>query len=351
MITHVSACWNSLNRQLEGKLGSWNPAKAVDQTCSQPKRERLDEGILAELRSRVSDDAHPDPAKTGSCSPRSTTACARKTSGRFALGARRSRAPTLHSAGSERRQGRRIPDSPVERRPSRSCSGAKDDNATIAIFAPFGGDLRLRVSRALNARQQGHGDRRPLRQADATVTDTKHARFRRRGRAHATGARGNRSRTKRASSSWISTCCRADFQYNSHNVNATYIGQHLDHLADVRGRRSTRASSASSSPPEPVATKPKRGKKFWQSPSSGMRSRRKVARTLALAGIVVVAVIQDARVRVSLQSELRRFHHESRRTRLDLSTMTDATVSLCLNARCISGTFATVPSSMDDMWC
>lgn len=41
VITHVSACWNSLNRKLEGKLGNWNPAKAVDRDVLKPKRERV----------------------------------------------------------------------------------------------------------------------------------------------------------------------------------------------------------------------------------------------------------------------------------------------------------------------
>lgn len=41
VITHVSACWNSLNRKLEGALGTWNPAKVVDRDVLKPKRERV----------------------------------------------------------------------------------------------------------------------------------------------------------------------------------------------------------------------------------------------------------------------------------------------------------------------
>lgn len=41
VITHVGACWNSLNRKLEGALGNWNPAKAVDRDVLKPKRERV----------------------------------------------------------------------------------------------------------------------------------------------------------------------------------------------------------------------------------------------------------------------------------------------------------------------
>lgn len=43
MIAHVSACWNTLNKQLEGKLGSWNPAKSVERDRLDAKRERLED--------------------------------------------------------------------------------------------------------------------------------------------------------------------------------------------------------------------------------------------------------------------------------------------------------------------
>jgi integrase len=41
IMAHVSAAWNSLNKKLSGKLGSWNPAKSVDRDLLKPKRERL----------------------------------------------------------------------------------------------------------------------------------------------------------------------------------------------------------------------------------------------------------------------------------------------------------------------
>jgi integrase len=48
VIAHVSASWRSLNKRLEGKLGSWNPASAVDKDTIRPKRERiLDENLPA----------------------------------------------------------------------------------------------------------------------------------------------------------------------------------------------------------------------------------------------------------------------------------------------------------------
>src|ERR1041384_580827 len=41
VIVHVSAAWRSLNKKLEGQLGSWTPASAVDRDAIQPNRERI----------------------------------------------------------------------------------------------------------------------------------------------------------------------------------------------------------------------------------------------------------------------------------------------------------------------
>lgn len=59
VITHVSACWNSLNKKLEGALGSWNPAKAVDKDVLKPKRERIAEGGLPNWAARVTTMRNP----------------------------------------------------------------------------------------------------------------------------------------------------------------------------------------------------------------------------------------------------------------------------------------------------
>ncbi len=74
-----------------------------------------------------------------------------------------------------------------------------------------------------------------------------------------------------------------------------------------------------------------------------------MARTLGLAGIVVGAVIETPGCVFPCNQGCDDFIAITAHLGLDLSTLTDATVSLCLNARCTSGTFATVPSSMDDV--
>jgi integrase len=53
VIAHVSAAWRSLNKKLEGQLGSWNPASAVDKDTIKPKRERIADEDLPEYAARV----------------------------------------------------------------------------------------------------------------------------------------------------------------------------------------------------------------------------------------------------------------------------------------------------------
>jgi integrase len=53
VIAHVSASWRSLNKKLEGKLGSWNPASAVDRDTIKPKRERIQDEDLKSYAARV----------------------------------------------------------------------------------------------------------------------------------------------------------------------------------------------------------------------------------------------------------------------------------------------------------
>lgn len=53
VIAHVSASWRSLNRKLEGKLGNWNPASAVDRDIIRPSRERVQDEDLPDYAARV----------------------------------------------------------------------------------------------------------------------------------------------------------------------------------------------------------------------------------------------------------------------------------------------------------
>ncbi len=46
VITNVGTAWATLNRKLEGRLGNWNPARAVEKATLAPRRTRLtDEGL------------------------------------------------------------------------------------------------------------------------------------------------------------------------------------------------------------------------------------------------------------------------------------------------------------------
>ena len=53
VVAHVSASWRSLNKKLEGRLGNWNPASAVDKDTIKPKRERIADEDLPEYAARV----------------------------------------------------------------------------------------------------------------------------------------------------------------------------------------------------------------------------------------------------------------------------------------------------------
>jgi integrase len=53
VIAHVSACWNTLNKKLEGGLGAWNPAKSVERDRLTAKRERIAHADLPDWYARV----------------------------------------------------------------------------------------------------------------------------------------------------------------------------------------------------------------------------------------------------------------------------------------------------------
>ena len=59
VIVEVSACWNSLNRRLEGALGNWNPTKSVDLDEIEDKHERIADDNLADYAARVATMKNP----------------------------------------------------------------------------------------------------------------------------------------------------------------------------------------------------------------------------------------------------------------------------------------------------
>ena len=59
VVAHVSACWNTLNRKLEGGLGVWNPTKAVERDRLAAKRERIADADLPDWYARVQTMRNP----------------------------------------------------------------------------------------------------------------------------------------------------------------------------------------------------------------------------------------------------------------------------------------------------
>jgi len=81
VIAHVSASWRSLNKKLEGKLGSWNPASAVDKDTIRPKRERILDEDLPDYAARVATMRSPIKRAGLSCSSARTRSLLRRTCG------------------------------------------------------------------------------------------------------------------------------------------------------------------------------------------------------------------------------------------------------------------------------
>jgi integrase len=59
VIAHVSACWNTLNKKLEGGLGTWNPARSVERDRLTAKRERIADADLPDWYARVQTMRNP----------------------------------------------------------------------------------------------------------------------------------------------------------------------------------------------------------------------------------------------------------------------------------------------------
>lgn len=58
-VVYLSACWNAQNRMLQGKLGTWNPAKAVVKDTLRPKRVRIADATLPDWYARVQTMKNP----------------------------------------------------------------------------------------------------------------------------------------------------------------------------------------------------------------------------------------------------------------------------------------------------
>lgn len=222
VMTHVSAAWNALNKKLEGKLGSWNPARAVDK----------DE--LKEKRVRIADEDLPDYA--------ARVATMKNPIGRDGLmlalytGLRHEDVRTIrweHVDLDEHTL--RLPDpkggedaaftiplsaTPLEILKRRRDSNARDFGANDDGWAFPGFDREGNVTAISDLRQQVTAD---------PEKKTKHSRFPAED-VH-TLRRTWESIAHDEGVTELDQHVLSNHSFGSHNVNATYISQHLDHLA------------------------------------------------------------------------------------------------------------------------
>lgn len=217
VITHVGAAWNSLNKKLEGKLGSWNPAKAVDKDVLKPKRERIPEGKMADWATRVEKMA----------------SAIRRDGLMFALytGLRSEDVRTVRFENVDwKARTLRLPDpkggesaafdiplsaTPLAILKRRLKDNAHDLGADPAGWAFPGLDTEGEATAIGDLREQRHGDKHERYPAEDVHT------LRRTWEsiAHEEGV------------SELDQHVLSNHSFGSHNVNATYISQHIDHLA------------------------------------------------------------------------------------------------------------------------
>lgn len=219
VVTHVSACFNSLNKKLEGKLGSWNPAKAVDKDILKPKRERLDD--LADYAARVATMRNP----------------IQRDGLMFALytGLRSEDVRTVqwenvdfdeHTLTLVDPKGGEAAafTIPLSATPMKILRRRQAENATSALFTTAGGDAGYAFPTLHTDRKVG-----PIGDLRQQVKGEKHTRFPVED-VH-TLRRTWESIAHEEGISELDQHVLSNHSFGGHNVNATYISQHIDHLA------------------------------------------------------------------------------------------------------------------------
>lgn len=248
VVAHVSACWNSLNKKLEGALGTWNPAKAVDKDVLKPKRERIPEGAMPGWAKRVETMRNPIQ--------RDGLMLALYTG----LRSEDVRTIRWEQVDFEART-LRLPDPkggvnaaftiPLSPTPYAILKRRQADNKTAPLFATSGDhgwafpsmDVKGVVMAIGDLRQQVHGDTH----SRFPVEDVHTLRRTWESIAHEEGI------------SELDQHVLSNHSFASHNVNATYIAQHLTHLAECAAKIDA-GIARRLDPPKLATPKPSRAK-------------------------------------------------------------------------------------------
>lgn len=261
VIAQVSACWSTLNKRMGGTLGTWNPAKSVERDTLKPKRERLDDQTLPDwygrvqmMRSPIQRDGLMVALFTGLRSEDVRSM-------RFEHVDEDARTLRLPDPKGGEQRAFTLPLSAtvldiIKRR--------KRENGEELIIAEAGGDAGYvfpgldaegAVGPISDLRQQVHATIDVTDPETKTVTKrVSHTRFPAED-VH-TLRRTFESVGHEAGVSELDLHVLTNHSYASHNVNATYISQHLDHLSACQAR----IEAALWARIKPTPTKGKRGR-------------------------------------------------------------------------------------------
>lgn len=224
VITNVGTAWESLNRKLGGKLGTWNPAKAVEKEALQPKRSRIPDELLPDWYARVQSMRNPIQ-RDGLVFALFTGLRSEdvRASRREHVNAK---AKTLALPDPKGGEGRAFA-IPLPKTCLQIVERRKKDNAhDLARDAGDDGwlfpavDSDGEVGPIGDLRQQVHGDKHARFPAES-VHDLR---------------RTYLSVAQEAGISELDRHVLTNHSFASHNVNATYIAQHIGHLAKCQAK-------------------------------------------------------------------------------------------------------------------
>ncbi len=265
VITNVGTAWATLNKQLEGKLGNWNPSNAVDKDSLVAKRAVLgvNKGAdLADWYERVTGKTEDGKHRMKNPIQRDGLV--------FALftGLRSEDVRTIRFEHvDEDEQTLELPDPkggkqrafkiPLSKTCLEIVERRREDNKRDLGGAADGGwlfpavDANGDVGPISDLRQQVHetitkGDEKVTRHYRYPVEDVHTLR------------RTYLSIANDAGVSELDQHVLSNHAYGSHNLNATYIAQHIEHLARCQDTIEAAIKAKLSPSPKPSSTKTKR---------------------------------------------------------------------------------------------
>jgi integrase len=218
VIAHVSASWNSLNKKLKGELGHWNPAKAVDKTKLRPSRKRVPD--LADWYARVK--TMRSPIRQDGLLLALYTGLRHEDVRTIRWDDVDLEQATLHrpdpKGGEEAAFTLPLSTSALEILKRRKKENARDVGQADGGWAFPGLNTKGEIGPIVDLRQLDANERRfPVEDVHALRREWESI-------AHEVGV------------SELDQHVLSNHSFSSHNVNATYIAQHIDHLRACANR-------------------------------------------------------------------------------------------------------------------